>query len=140
VGRSGGRTPRPPWNFTKRTNINCQQMGATWQPLIGPRGTMPFARSLPRVAFRFARCQPIKYCHITRCQVSMYGRSVSTVRPCHVAVRPAQSASFFFACLARRTDLDNFSIRTPFAKINIPPESGERDGRNGTIFVAFRAL
>jgi hypothetical protein len=45
-----------------------------------------------------------------------------------------------FACLARRTDLDNFSIRTPFAKINIPPESGERDGRNGTVFVAFRAL
>jgi hypothetical protein len=46
----------------------------------------------------------------------------------------------FFCCLARRTDRDNFSIRTPFAKVNIPPESGRRDGRNGTIFIAFRAL
>jgi hypothetical protein len=58
---------------------------------------------------------------------------------CHVAVRPAQSASFF-ACLTFRTERDIFSIRTPFDEVNIPPESGRRDGRNGIGFVAFRAL
>jgi hypothetical protein len=75
------------------------------------------------------------------------------VRTCHVTVWPPRqlyglprqlydlpSQHQNFAYLARRTDRDNFSIRTPFAKINIPPESGERDGRNGTVFVAFRAL
>jgi hypothetical protein len=51
-----------------------------------------------------------------------------------------QSASKNFACLAWRTDRDIFSIRTPFEKVNILPESGRRDGRNGTIFVTFRAL
>jgi hypothetical protein len=69
---------------------------------------------------------------------------VRPVRPCHV--RPyglyglVQSASNIFACLAWRTDRDIFSIRTPFEKVNIPPESGRRDRRNGTVFVAFRAL
>jgi hypothetical protein len=45
-----------------------------------------------------------------------------------------------FACLAWRTDRDIFFIRRPFDKVNIPPESGRRDGCNGTVFVAFRAL
>jgi hypothetical protein len=66
----------------------------------------------------------------------LYGPATCPVR----TVRTGTVSIIFFACLARRTDLDNFSIRTPFAKINIPPESGERDGRNGTVFVAFRAL
>jgi hypothetical protein len=48
-----------------------------------------------------------------------------------------QSASQIFTCLAWRTDRDISSIRTPFAKVNIPPESGRRDGRNGTVFVTF---
>jgi hypothetical protein len=51
-----------------------------------------------------------------------------------------QSALKNFACLAWRTDRDISSIRTPFAKVNIPLESGRRDGHNGTVFVAFRAL
>ena len=51
-----------------------------------------------------------------------------------------QSTSKKFPCLAWRTDRDIFSIQTPFEKVNIPPESGRRDGRNGTVFVAFRAL
>jgi hypothetical protein len=50
------------------------------------------------------------------------------------------SQQFFFACLTFRTECDIFSIRTLFDKVNIPPESGRRDGRNGVGFVAFRAL
>ena len=46
----------------------------------------------------------------------------------------------FFTCLAWRTDRDIFSIRSPFDKVNILPESGRRDEHNGTVFVAFRAL
>jgi hypothetical protein len=48
-----------------------------------------------------------------------------------------QSASKNFAYSAWQTDHDIFSIWTPFEKVNIPPESGRRDGRNGTIFVTF---
>jgi hypothetical protein len=47
------------------------------------------------------------------------------------------SQQFFFACLTFRTECDIFSIRTPFDKVNIPLESGRRDGRNGIGFVAF---
>ena len=75
------------------------------------------------------------------------GATTCPIRTCHVStVRPATwqyglpSQHQIFACLARRTDRDNFSIRTPFVKINIPPESGEWDGHNDTIFVAFQAL
>jgi hypothetical protein len=42
--------------------------------------------------------------------------------------------------LTFRTERDISSIRTPFDEVNIPPESGRRAGRNGTGFVAFRAL
>jgi hypothetical protein len=43
-------------------------------------------------------CHPIKICHISQTAKSsaMCACHVSTVRPCHVAVRPAQSASSFF--------------------------------------------
>ena len=53
VGRSGGRTPRTPIHFNKQTN--CQYRGATWQPMIGPRGTLPFAKMMPRVTNRFVQ-------------------------------------------------------------------------------------
>jgi hypothetical protein len=46
----------------------------------------------------------------------------------------------FFPCLTFQTECDIFSIRTPFDKVNIPPESGRQDGRNGIGFIAFRAL
>jgi hypothetical protein len=62
----------------------------------------------------------------------LYGRATWTVR--------TVQSSPFFACLPFRTERDIFSIRTPFDEVNIPPESGRRDGRNGTGFVAFRAL
>ena len=120
---------------------NSQNRGATWQPLIGPRGTLPFAKKMPRVATLFGHQQQIRICHITcQCHDSMYGclRHHCTVLPRGSTACPV--SIIFFTCFARRTDLDNFSIRTPFAKVNIPPESGERDRRNGTVFVAFRAI
>jgi hypothetical protein len=50
------------------------------------------------------------------------------------------SHPFFFTYLTFRTECDIFSIRSPFDKVNIPLESGRRDGRNGIGFIAFRAL
>jgi hypothetical protein len=67
----------------------------------------------------------------------VYHRAMSLPRVGRTDCTDRYSQRHFFPCLARRTDRDNFSIQTPFAKINIPPESGERDGRNGTVFVAF---
>jgi hypothetical protein len=46
----------------------------------------------------------------------------------------------FFAYLTYWTERDIFSIRSLFEKVNIPPESRRRDGRNGIGFVAFQAL
>jgi hypothetical protein len=72
---------------------------------------------------------------------SSYGRLRQLYGLCHVSSTTCPvSAPFFFTCLARRTDRDIFSIQTLFAKVNIPPESGRRDRRNGTIFIAFQAL
>jgi len=50
VVREEGRgfNPGPYQNFDI-ANIGKTQ-GATWQPLIGPRGTLPFARTVPRVS------------------------------------------------------------------------------------------
>jgi hypothetical protein len=82
-------------------------------------------------------------CHTLELPRVLYGHATYAVRSCHVSCTDCTdrySQHQIFACLARRTDRDNFSIRTPFEKVNIPPESGRRDGRNGTIFVAFRAL
>jgi hypothetical protein len=41
----------------------------------------------------------------------------------------------FFTCLGFRSERDNFRIRSPFEEVNIWPESGRRDGRNGIGFV-----
>ena len=54
-------------------------------------------------------------------------------------VRTVQS-SHFFACLDFWIERDIFLIRISFDKVNIPPESGRRDGCNDTGFVAFWAL
>jgi hypothetical protein len=43
----------------------------------------------------------------------------------------------FFACLGFRSECDIFRIRHPFDEVNIWPESGRRDGRNGVGFVEF---
>jgi hypothetical protein len=63
----------------------------------------------------------------------LYGPATCSVRTCTDRYGQHQ----IFACLARRTDRDISSIRTLFAKVNIPSESGRRDERNGTIFISI---
>jgi hypothetical protein len=84
--------------------------------------------------------QPMKMCQRT---TNRYAPRHHDGTALHVAVRTVRTGTVSipnFSCLAWRTDRDISSIRTPFAKVNIPPESGRRDGRNGTVFVSFRAL
>jgi hypothetical protein len=70
----------------------------------------------------------------------LYGRTVLPRQTVRTVRTGTVSIKFFFACLAWRTDHNIFSIRSPFDRVNIPPESGRRDGRNDIVFVAFRAL
>jgi hypothetical protein len=42
-----GSIPVDPNNFY--IAVIGKTRGATWQPVIGPRGTFPFARTVPRV-------------------------------------------------------------------------------------------
>ena len=109
-------------------------MGDTWRPWIGPRVSLLFATNRTRVNFLFAIHQPTTTCHVTI--VRSYDPGTSPYR----LYGQVKSTSKNFACLAWWTDRDIFSIRTPFEKVNIPPELGRRDKRNGTIFVAFWAL
>jgi hypothetical protein len=116
-------------------NIN-QPMRDTWRPCIGPR--VPYYL-LPNdtCQHRIRQRTTNKYAMSSNCHVIMMVRPSTWPYGLYGQV---QSASQIFTCLAWRTDRDISSIRTPFAKVNIPPESGRRDGRNGTVFVAFRAL
>jgi hypothetical protein len=83
-------------------------------------------------------------CHLLELATChLYGPATSAYRHATVSVRTDCTdctVNNFFACLTYRTECDIFSIRSPFDKVNIPPESGRRDGRNGIGFVAFRAL
>jgi hypothetical protein len=105
--------------------------GDTCHLRIGPSVRQNVQICLPRVTTRGCHMSPVWTCH------------VSSVRTCHVSVHTSlyglhsQQFFFFFACLTFRTECDIFSIRTPFDKVNIPPESGRRDRRNGTGFIAF---
>ena len=127
-GRSGGRTSWPPLvlhSHYKPTNeghvapkhwatcphtIHCQR--DTCQHPIGQPPTNKNAPCLPPAMSSW-------WYGPTTCPYGLYGQ--------------VQSASQIFACLAWRTDRDISSIRTLFAKVNIPPESRRRDGRNGTF-------
>jgi hypothetical protein len=80
---------------------------------------------LPRVLYGPAMCLSVRTCHVSCTDCHTYG------------LYGLHSQHFFFACLTFRTECDIFSIRTPFDKVNIPPESGRRDGRNGVGFVGF---
>jgi hypothetical protein len=132
VGGPGVEPRGLPHNFTQPYE---PKMSDTWRLRIGPRVLTPFARYRTCVNSRFANNQPINnspHHHRTVC-TALPRQTVRTVRTGTVSIK-------FFAYLAWRTDRDIFSIRCPFDKVNIPPESGRRDGRNGTVFVAFRAL
>jgi hypothetical protein len=112
-----------------------QIMSDTWRPPIGPRVLTPFSSYMTRVTRGFDGHQPTKTCHVTTVRsYGLYGPATSDCTDWY------SQHQIFFACLAWRTDHDIFFIRCPFDKVNIPPESGRRDGRNGTVFVAFRAL
>jgi hypothetical protein len=66
----------------------------------------------------------------------LYGPTMSVVWTCHMDCMD-YTVIPFFSCLTFRTERDIFSIRTPFDKVNIPPESGRRDISNGIGFIAF---
>jgi hypothetical protein len=88
----------------------------------------------------WSSCLPIHHislpCVVFRnYHVSSPGVATSSVR----TVRTVQSSPFF-ACLGFRTERDIFCIQILFDEVNIWPESGRRDGRNGVGFVRFRAL
>ena len=129
-GRSRVQTRGLPTMFC--IPIMNQTNGDTWHPCIGPRVSSLFACKWTRVNFPLVNNQPIKERHFimmvwpSTWPYGLYGQ--------------VQSAPQFFTCLTWRSNRDISSIRTPFAKINIPPESGKRDGRNGIVFVSIRAL
>ena len=91
---------------------------ATWQPMTGPRGTMPFAQNLPCVAIWFAHCQPIKNYHVTyttsACTFNPRHLYQVNVRSCHVSLYGLPSQRPFFACLTFQTDRDISRSRCPF--------------------------
>jgi hypothetical protein len=134
VGEVPGSNPADS-HYILYNNINQTMGGTRGTHGLGHVSSYHSPPIRTRVNTRFANNPPINTCHVI---------TVRSVWTCHV--RPyrlygqVQSASNFFACLAWRTNHDIFSIRTSFEKVNIPPESGRRDRRNGTIFVAFRAL
>jgi hypothetical protein len=96
--------------------------GDTCHPLTGP--TVPVILSIT-------------------CHMSSPEAATSAVRPYGLYSQPATwhctdcTVTHFFACLGFRTECDIFRIRSPFDEVNIWPESGRRDRRNGTGFVRF---
>jgi hypothetical protein len=117
---------------------NSQSTSDTWRQGIGPRVLTLLTTN--------DTCHPLIRQPSTNESVPHHPPDTSSYGWYGPATSPyglygqVQSASKNFACLAWRTDRDISFIRTPFEKVNIPPESGRRDGRNGTVFVAFRAL
>jgi hypothetical protein len=108
---------------------------------IGPIGCAYVQNCLTRVASWCFHVSPsgIAMCHLLELPHHLYGlyslhshHNTWTVWTVH--------SSPFFTCLAFQTEHDIFSIRSPFDKVNIPPELGRRDRRNGIGFVAFQEL
>jgi hypothetical protein len=67
-------------------------MGATWQPMTGPHGTLPLANKLPRVKRRFVQLSTSVYpvsihctCHIIQFPrvIRSYGLATSACPTCH---------------------------------------------------------
>jgi hypothetical protein len=121
MGGGPGVEPRGlPLHFKYETNN--QIMSDTWRPRVGPRVLTPFASYRTRVTLGFDGHQPTKICHVTTVRsYGLYGPATSDCTDWY------SQHLIFFACLAWRTDRDIFSIRSPFDKVNIPPESGRRD-------------
>jgi hypothetical protein len=98
VGRSGGRTPRPPLNFYTTNKVKPRvprgspSLGhvAPFHSIIKCHVSSPYSTTIsqPELATSAARV----YLHAT----SLYGRHISCTAYATSAVRPAQSAPFFF--------------------------------------------
>ena len=78
-------------------------------------------------------------CHITIRNLPHHCMESATCH-CTDVPRVLPSPHQIFPCLTFRTERDIFSIPSLFDEVNIPPELGERDGRNGTGFVTIQAL
>jgi hypothetical protein len=115
--------------------------GDTCHLHIGPT-VPPYDRiRLTRVTFWCCHVSSSKAttCRILKPPRQLYVSATSAVWTYHVDCTDCTVIPFF-ACLTFQTERDIFFIRTPFDKVNIPPESGRRDRHNGIGFVAFRAL
>jgi hypothetical protein len=100
---------------------------------------------LPRVLYGSATCHRMDLPHVIPwcCHITYMDLPCVIVRTDTCPVRTVRTGTVSiqnFACLAWRTECDIFSIRTPFEKKIIPPESGRRDRCNGVSFIKFRAL
>jgi hypothetical protein len=134
------------WHSLMLPRVPCMNLPrhATCQAPIGPRHRTVATSSCHVSSSCAATCHhPALPRHCTESTSALYGLPCVTVRTCHVslygratsAVRTGTVSIPKFACLAFRTERDIFLIRTPFAIKIIPPDSGRRDGRNGTGFV-----
>ena len=94
--------------------------------------TIDWSNCLPLVypVSKPAQSPSARECHIISCTVNML-TSTLTFWPVDL---------WLFTSFGFRSECDNFRIRSPFDKVNIPPESGRWAGRNGVGFVGFRAL
>jgi hypothetical protein len=126
------------------THAMCHPFnGDTCHLGIGPTARRKCQISLTRVAFRcyHVSCTEPATCHPLVILRHLYGPATccrtDLPRVLYGLYGQVQSASQNFACLARQTECDIFSIRTPFDIKIIPPESGRRAGRNGVGFVGF---
>jgi hypothetical protein len=113
------------------THATCHPYsGDTCHLGIGPTVRLYAQICLPHVITRG--------CHVTCTDLPRQCMDMSRQRP--YGLYGLHSRQKKISCLTFRTECDIFSIRIPFDKVNIPPESGRRDGRNGIGFVAFRSL
>ena len=84
-----------------------------WQPMTGPRGTIPLTKMMPCVEAPFAQiCQYETATSSTAmssygCHINMYGQATSACTDCKVSV-------LFFPCLTIRTDRSISRSRCPF--------------------------
>jgi hypothetical protein len=62
-----------------------KNQGATWQPVIGPRGTQSLANKLPRVDIRLVHMSE-PYCHVTSPRQLPYLVTSPSVRPVSTAM------------------------------------------------------
>jgi hypothetical protein len=109
VGGGPGVEPRGHSYFTQST-LN-KPMSDTWRLLVGPHVFILFVHKLTRANTLLAHIDQIKTCHVTcQCHDSMYGSPMSALYDPATWQYGLPSQHQNFACLAQRTDLNNFSI------------------------------